>query len=106
MLLENGIGTLCYFGICFTVVFLYYFFKEKKVPKIVDAKIGKADLILLLAIGISLPLISLIVFFTVAFSLSAVLAVVILKDKRSVPLAGMLALFYFIFSVFRDHLDL
>lgn len=106
VLLENGIGALCYFGICFAVLFLYYFLKEKKIPKIVDAKIGKADLLLLLAIGLSLPLVSLILFFTIAFTLSALFAVVVLKDKRSVPLAGILALIYFVFALFRNHLDL
>jgi hypothetical protein len=98
-LLENTIGTLCYFGICFLVLFVYYYLKEKRVPKIIDAKIGMADVLVLAAIGVSLPVIVLIPFFTIAFIISALAAMMVLKDKQAVPLAGMLVILYFIFTI-------
>jgi hypothetical protein len=100
VLLENTLTTLLYLGICFAIIFIFYFAREKKIPSILDSKVGKADLIVLFAIGISLPLVLLIVFFALAFSLSALLALFFLKDKKSVPLAGILALIYISFNVF------
>lgn len=98
VLLENTISTLVYFGICFFCIFIYFMAREKKIPVIIDAKIGKADLLVFLAIGITLPLMSLLLFFTVAFILSLVFALFFLKDKRSVPLAGILVLLHFFYS--------
>ena len=100
-LLENGIGVLAYFGLCFSVLFVYYFIKEKKIPRLVDRKIGTADLIIFLAIGLSLSLPLLIIFFTIAFCLAALATFVFIRDRQSVPLAGMLVVIYIVFLLFR-----
>ena len=104
-LLENGVGALAYFGLCFCVLFVYYFVKERSIPRLVDQKIGTADLLIFLAIGLSLSLPLLIIFFTIAFCLAAVVTLVFIRNKQSVPLAGMLVVIYIIFLVIRNLQD-
>lgn len=101
-LLQNGVFCLLYFTLCFTVVFLYYFVRERRWPQIIDSKIGKADMMIFFAIGLALQPVQLIVFFTLAFALSLLIAL-LLSDKKQVPLAGLLVVIYVIFDIF-NHL--
>lgn len=97
MLFYNSIGALCYFLLCFLGVFLVYFIKERQLPKIMDEKIGWADVIVCFAIGMSLNIIDLILFFTGSFILAAIIGLVLQQKNKTVPLAGILVIFYLLF---------
>jgi hypothetical protein len=99
-LLSNLISALLYFGFILFVLFLFYFLKEGKFVNIIDTKIGTGDLIVFLAIGVTLDLLNLILFFTVSFMISAVIGLFLAKRDRTVPLAGILTCCHFIFMTF------
>lgn len=103
---ENGIFSLAYFALCFSVLFCYYFFKERRLPQIIDSKIGKADLVIFLAIGLRLQPLQLILFFTLAFVLSLFITLLVIRDKKQVPLAGLLVIIYLIFDIFKSSIHL
>lgn len=94
---QNTISTVCYFLLCFLGVYGVYFIKEKRAPKIIDEKIGWADIIVCLAIGMSLNIIDLILFFTSSFILAAIIGLAFQQRNKTVPLAGILVIFYFVF---------
>jgi hypothetical protein len=96
-LLQNLISASCYFLLCTLGVFTYYFLKEKQVPKIMDSKFGWADALVCFGIGISLNIVSLILFFTGAFVLSAIIGLLLQQKNKTVPLAGILVILYLIF---------
>jgi hypothetical protein len=107
-LLANAVSALLYFGLLAGVLLLYYFFKEKKFSNLIDSRIGLADIILLLAIGVTLNMTQLILFFSVVFFISAVLGLLWFNPKKlSVPLAGILCplhtVYYFLASVYSVH---
>ncbi len=90
-LLANTLSSLLYFGLLFGVLLLYYFFKEKKFSNPIDSKIGLADVILFIAIGITLNMLQLVPFFSGVFIISAVLGLFWFnKREQTVPLAGIL----------------
>jgi uncharacterized membrane protein len=95
--IQNAIYSLVYFALCFTVIYLYYFVKERQLPKIMDSKFGWADVIICLSIGISFDFISLIVFFTGSFVISAIIGLVLQGKNKTVPLAGFLVILYLVF---------
>lgn len=95
--LQNAISSVIYFSLCFTGVFLYYFLKERSIPAVIDKKIGWADVIICLTIGVSLNISSLIVFFTISFVISAIIGLILQARDKTVPLAGFLVILYLIF---------
>lgn len=95
--LQNTISSIVYFALCFGVICLYYFVKERQFPRIMDVKLGWADVIICLSIGVSLELVSLVVFFTVSFVISAIIGLVLHSRNKTVPLAGFLVIFYLVF---------
>jgi len=100
ILIQNIGFTLVYFGFCFLVLYLYFFIKEKKLTSIIDTKLGLADIFIFLAIGFTLDIVSLILFFTVSFSISALIGLIILGKQKTVPLAGILVILYLFFYIF------
>lgn len=105
LLLANTGSALIYFGLMAGVILLYYFFKEKKFSNPIDSKIGSADLILLFAIGVTLGMTQLILFFSFAFLVSAFLAITWFNPRKlTIPLAGILCplhtVYYFLASVY------
>jgi hypothetical protein len=105
ILALNFISSLAYFGLCGLGIFTYFFWKEKKIPKLIDSKLGLADIIICLTIGVSFSFISLILFFTVAFVLSAIAGLIFFRN-RTIPLAGILVILYLIFIWFSPYFDL
>lgn len=95
--IQNLISASLYFLLLTLGVFTYYFVKERQIPKIMDAKFGWADALVCIGIGISLNLVSLILFFTSAFVISAVIGLVLQQKNKTVPLAGILVVLYLIF---------
>jgi hypothetical protein len=96
-LLSNVLTTVLYFGFYFLAVILFYYLKERKLNAIIDEKIGKADVILLLAIGVTMNIVELIVFSTIAFSFAAVLSLLLFKKVKTIPLGGILVLLHSVF---------
>jgi hypothetical protein len=96
-LLFNSLGTLIYFGFVFSILFLYYFFKEKKLTNIIDSKIGLGDILIFIAIGLTLEMINLIIFFTISFCISAIAGLLLARSNKTVPLAGILVWCHFCF---------
>lgn len=95
--LQNAISTLAYFALCFGVIYVYYFIKERQFPKIMDVKLGWADVIVCLSIGISLDVLRLVLFFTASFVISAIIGLVMQSRNKTVPLAGFLVILYLAF---------
>jgi hypothetical protein len=94
-LMANALSALLYFGLIFGVLLLYYFLKEKKFSNPVDSKIGLADVILFLAIALTLDTVQLVLFFSGVFLISALLGLFWFNKKaQTVPLAGVLCVFY------------
>lgn len=89
-LISNSISTLLYFSFLFLVLFIFYFIKERKFTNIIDSKIGLGDLLIFIAIGLTLEMISLIVFFTISFCISAIVGLFLARQNKTVPLAGIL----------------
>ncbi len=100
VLLSNAILTLIYFSFCAVVLLLYYFVKEKKLINPLDGKIGLADIFMFLAIGITQDFITLILFFSVSFVISAICGLFLQKKHKTVPLAGILVVLFCAFKVF------
>lgn len=99
-LLSNSISTLLYFAFVFLILFLYYFIKEKKFINIIDSKIGLGDIFIFIAIGLTLDIINLIVFFTASFFIAAIVGLFMTKQNKTVPLAGILVWCHFCFTAF------
>lgn len=97
VLIQNIISASCYFLLCTLGVFTYYFLKEGQRPKIMDSKFGWADALVCIGIGISLDIIRLILFFTAAFIISAVIGLLLQQKNKTVPLAGILVILYLVF---------
>ena len=97
--LENVIFSLCYFLFIYLVLHLFYFIKKKKFDSIINSELGLGDLLIFLSIGICIEPVHLIYFFTVAFIMSLLVHILFFKNKKSVPLAGFLVLFYLFFLV-------
>lgn len=95
--LQNTIYSLAYFALCFGGIFLYYFVKERQLPKIMDVKLGWGDVAVCLSIGISLDIINLVIFFTASFVISAIIGLVLQAKNMTVPLAGFLVILYLVF---------
>lgn len=100
-LLANLMSALLYFGLISGVILLYYFFREKKFSNPVDDKIGLGDLVLFLAIGLTLDTIALVLFFSAIFLISALLGLLWFnKREQTVPLGGILTIGYIPFYFF------
>lgn len=95
-LLVNAGGSVLYFTFCFSVVIAYYFIKHRRFINIIDSKIGLADLLLFGAIGITLELAQLILFFASGFCFAAFAGYYLSKKEKTVPLAGILVSWHFV----------
>ncbi|HWY10379.1 MAG TPA: prepilin peptidase [Bacteroidia bacterium] len=98
-LISNSISTSLYFVLVFGALFLYYFIREGKFVNIIDSKIGLGDILIFIAIGLTLDLFYLIIFFTISFCIAAVVALFLAKQNKTVPLAGILVWCYFFFRI-------
>ena len=97
--LENTIFCLSYFLLCYLVLHLYFYLKTKKFQKLLDNKIGWGDVILFIAIGCCIEPIYIIYFFTISFILSLLTFILLFSNKKNIPMAGFLVLFYLIFQI-------
>lgn len=93
-LLGNLISMLLYGALCFCVVKLYYFMKEKKLSSVIDTKLGLADVILASAIGITFDLPGQVFFFMITFTATALLWLSVFRKSTSIPLAAFLVAFH------------
>jgi hypothetical protein len=105
-LFYHFISALIYLLICLCVLFLFFYLKEKKFPKLIDKKIGLADLILIVAIGSTMEITVLILFLTLSFIFFALIGFTFLRKYETLPLAGMLIIVFFIFQVFASFTEL
>lgn len=98
-LLSNLISVLLYMLFTFVVIKLVYFLKERKSEVIIDSKIGMADVLLFFSVGLTLDVVSLIVFSVVLFVLSAVLGLIIKSFRQSMPFGAVLVLFHCVYML-------
>jgi len=101
VLLCNTLGALLYIGFIWIMLKLYLFIKFKNNIKILDTKLGKADILVILFIGVTFNTIGMILFFCFGFifSLSGFLILSLLKKNtgtQSIPLAGFLVFFFLV----------
>jgi len=91
VLLNNGILLMQ-----LLLVYLFYYVKSGMHTKIINKKLGLGDVLMLAALSFSFSPVNYIVF--VFLSLVASLLITMVKrNKQTIPLAGYLGLFYFIF---------
>ena len=97
-LLYNLLGTLIYLGFIWLMLKAYLFLKHKKNVAILDEQLGKADVLILLFIGLTFNLPGMILFFCLGFvsSLLIFMAFQFIKSDalKTIPLAGLLVFFY------------
>lgn len=97
-LLYNLLGTLLYLGFIWLMLKAYLFVKHKKNTVILDEQLGKADVLVILFIGLTFNLPGMILFFCLGFvsSLLIFTAFQFIKSDgpKTIPLAGLLVFFY------------
>jgi len=85
------------------VTTVFYRFRIGKWTNIIDSQIGLGDLLLFICVGGCLEPLVLLNFFTACFIFSLVSYFLFFK-KKSVPLAGLTAIFYLMFYVVQLYL--
>ncbi|MGE0567813.1 MAG: hypothetical protein AB7O73_07680 [Bacteroidia bacterium] len=97
-LLYNISFTLLYLALIVLVIKLYFFVKGGATNLL--GKFGWADVLMILGTGILLEPVEFIFFSTTVYIISILLTLIFLKNKKSIPLAGYMAisllLFYFL----------
>lgn len=98
-LLYNCLGVAVYAGFIWLMLKLYLFLKFKKNKAVINYQLGMADVLVILAIGLTFNTVGMIFFFCFGFigSLIGFLVYCVLKkdtDSQSIPLAGLLVFFY------------
>lgn len=97
--IENVIFCLCYFLFSYLILILVFYLKTKRFEKLLDSKIGWGDVFIFIAIGCCIEPIYMIYFFTTCFIISLLAHLLFLQNKKNIPMAGFLVLFYFIFRL-------
>ncbi len=99
-LLYNLLETLIYLGFIWLMLKAYLFLKHKKNTVILDEQLGKADVLVILFIGLTFNLPGMILFFCLGFvsSLLIFMAFQFIKSDalKTIPLAGLLVFFYLV----------
>ncbi len=101
-LFENAIFCTGYFLLCFLVLQMVYWMRTKQFTRIIDKKIGKADVIIFIAIGTTIEPITLPLFFTVGFILSLIIQIIFLGKNKQIPIAGIIVIIYLFFIFYKD----
>ena len=96
-LIENCIFCVCYLLFMYGVILLYFYIKNKKFEKILDTQFGWGDVLVMLFIGIGLDAVSLIYFFSMGLISSLLLSLLFFRQKKGIPLAGLLVLNYLVY---------
>jgi len=96
-LIENIIFCICYFLFSYLIIIFFYFLKTRKFVKIINAKIGLADIILFIAIGFTIEPFAFILFFSASFILSLLIQLLFIHRNKQVPLAGIMVLIYVVY---------
>lgn len=104
VLLSNFISAGLYFLFSFLVLVLYYYIRQKRLIAIIDSKIGLGDVLLLPAIGMTFEPLNMILFFASGFILCAVAGIFFARKSQTIPLAGLMVCWHFIFLVTEDYL--
>jgi hypothetical protein len=104
--INNTIQTLIYFSLCLSIILLYYFLKEGRFLNIIDTKIGLGDILIFIAIGITLDLFNLVFFFAFSFFISALIGIRLAKKNKTTPLAGILVCLHLGFLLLTETLNL
>lgn len=100
-LLQNTLVAGAYLLLCYLVLVLYYFIKNKRFNNIMNTKLGWGDVWLALITGITIEPDYLVFFFTATFSLSLVFQLIFFRAEKNIPLAGYLVLFYLAFIILK-----
>ena len=98
-LFENATFSVMYFLLCYGTLHLYFYVKQKKFIKILDEKIGWADILIAFAMGCVMPLHHFIIFITLACLLGILCYLSVPSFKKSIPLAAILCFSFLLYSV-------
>lgn len=97
-LLYNTIGVILYLAVLWLILKAYLFVKHRKHIVILDEQLGKADVLMILFIGLTFNPPGMILFFCFGFVCSLLIFMAFQfinsKDVKSIPLAGLLVFFY------------
>ena len=97
LILNTAFSTF-YFLLSYLVLKLYFYLRGKGKESIVNTKIGWGDVILFFAVGCTLEPDKVVSFFAIVFTVSLVVHY-LLSQKKEVPLAAYLLVFYNIYLV-------
>lgn len=93
---ANLLFTGVYLLFIFLVLTVYFFIRKGKWINIIDSQIGAGDIILFICVGACLEPAMLINFFTACFIFSLGVYFIFFRG-RTIPLAGLTAVFYLLF---------
>lgn len=97
--LQNLAFLGAYLLFSYTILLLYFYLKTKRWGGILDHMIGWGDVWLMVGLGLGLDPEIQLFFFTGCF-VFAMIVFLFLKENRTVPLAGVMALGYWVWVVF------
>jgi hypothetical protein len=109
VLLINLLGTIIYGSFIWLTLKLYMFLKFKRNRTILNSRLGMADILVFLFIGLTLNIVGMILFFCFGFLFSLFVFIIYSFFNKNIkiatiPLAGLLVLFYtiiiFVFNLF------
>ena len=96
LFLNNLFFTAGYLLFLLLFITIYFYLRRGKWINIIDAQIGVGDILLFICIGCCLEPLELLIFFTNCFIFSLICYGLFFRGK-SVPLAGLSAVFYLMF---------
>ena len=99
-MLENLIFISFYLLMLFLVLHLYYYFKVGSIVRILDKKIGLADVWILASMGLTLDFLSFLLISNISFGFSILYHLISRsRQKINIPLAGISVLVYALYSL-------
>ena len=99
-MLENLIFISFYLLVLFLVLHLYYYFKVGSIVRILDKKIGLADVWILASMGLTLDFLSFLLISNISFGFSILYHLISRsRQKINIPLAGISVLVYALYSL-------
>ncbi len=99
-MLDNTVFCFSYLLFCYLVLHLYLFLKNKRFEKILDSKIGWGDVLVFIAVGITLSPLHMLYFYSISFVLALLISFMFNSKTKTIPLAGMVSVLYAIYMVY------
>jgi Flp pilus assembly protein protease CpaA len=93
---SNLISIILLFIFSYGLTTLKYLIKHQVLPKITDEKMGLADVLLILCIGLTIDPVMQIFFFTASFIIAALVGLHLAKKQNTIPLGALMVIQHFL----------